>query len=122
MALLIKYRNERPRHFCEVELRSGERVAVTVDGDGIIIERHGSSDTSHNTLFRGGPDAIAEICGALVSNAAASNASRGRMTPLDIILAAVVALGSAAKVRKAFREASAIIAEHRKKKMTRSAM
>jgi hypothetical protein len=114
MALLIKYRNEPPQRFCEVELKSGERVALKVDADGVVIERVGLSGTSRNVLFKGGPDAVAEICGALVSKTLASEASGGRMTPLDIVLAAVVALGSAAKVRKAFREVSNIISGHRK--------
>jgi hypothetical protein len=113
MALLIKYRNEPPQRFCEVELNSGERVALKVDADGVVIERLGHPEAPRNTLFRGGPDEIAEICGALVSRTLASKASGGRMTPLDIILAAVVALGSAARVRKAFREVSHIIAGHR---------
>jgi hypothetical protein len=113
MALLIKYRNEPPQRFCEVELKSGEQLALKVDADGVVIERLGHSGTSRNILFRGSPDAIAEICGALVSKTLASEANGVRMTPLDIILAAVVALGSAAKVRKAFREVSHIISEHR---------
>jgi hypothetical protein len=113
MALLIKYRNEPPQRFCEVELNSGERVALKVDADGVVIERLGHPEASRNILFRGGPDEIAEICGALVSRTLASKASEGRMTPLDIVLAAVVALGSAAKVRKVFREVSHIISGHR---------
>src|SRR5260221_7076631 len=114
MALLIKYRNEPPQRFGEVELKSGERVALKVDAEGVVIECVGRPGASRNVLFSGGPDAIAEICGALVSKTLASEASAVRMTPLDIILAAVVALGSAEKVRKAFREVSNIIFAHRK--------
>jgi hypothetical protein len=87
---------------------------LKVDADGVVIECVNSPGTSGNVLFRGGPDAIAEICGALVSKTLASEASAARMTPLAIILAAVIALGSAEKVRKAFCEVSNIISTHQK--------
>lgn len=111
MTTLIKYRNDIAHGSCEVALDSGERILVHADRNGTLIERCALPGIPKAVLYRGMPDVVAEICAAL-----APATPPLRTTPLDIILAAVIGLGSAAKIRKAFRDASTLISDDRNRR------
>lgn len=108
MTTLIRYQNDHHRRACEVALDSGERVMVMVDRTGIVIERAPAPGIPRAVLFRGKPDVAAEICASLTTATSAS-----KKAPMDIILAAVVGLGSAAKIRTAFRRAALLVSDAR---------
>lgn len=109
MTTLIRYQNDRHRRACEVALDSGERVLLMVDRTGVVIERAPVPGIPGAILFRGNPDVAAEICASLTT----ANSASGK-APMDIILAAVVGLGSAAKIRSAFRRAASLVSDARR--------
>jgi hypothetical protein len=108
MTTLIKYQNDPHHRACEVALDSGERVLLMVDRTGVVIERAPAPGIPGVVLFRGKPEVAAEICASLTTAHSASG-----KTPMDIILAAMVGLGSAAKIRTAFRRAALLISDAR---------
>ena len=101
MTVLITYRNEPAGRFCEVALDNGERICIAVDHTGVIIERASGLRGSRAVLFRGTADLTADICAALTLGTSAADTA-----PMDIILATVVELGSAAKIETVFWTAS----------------
>jgi hypothetical protein len=99
MASFLAYVKDGPRPLCDVMLDSGERVQVTLDSAGAVIERLAGGGM-RELLFRGSPDTMARIC-------AAFQPPGGLVAPLEVLAALVVGLGSADKVRNAFRRAAA---------------
>jgi hypothetical protein len=108
MTTLIRYQNDHHHRACEVALDSGERVLLMVDRTGVVIERAPVAGIPGAVLFRGKPDVAAEICASLTTADSASGKA-----PMDIILAAMVGLGSAAKIRTAFRRAALLVSDAR---------
>jgi len=102
MATVITYRNDDSRPYAELALDSGERVLLTLDHGGALIERLAGRGRPAEVLFRGTPALVAQICGGLMDRKPAEQS-----TPLDILLAAILQLGSAAAVRDAFRDVAA---------------
>jgi hypothetical protein len=101
MTTLITYRNQPTGRFCEVALDNGERICITVDHTGVVIERPADDRFSRAELFRGTPDLASDICAALAHGSSVTDGA-----PMDIMLAMVIQLGSAAKVEEAFWTAS----------------
>jgi len=101
MPTLLAYRNDREKRFCEIVFDDGERIAVEVAANGLAIDLLADGGRPGETLFRASPAIASRICAALTYPASA-----GEMTPLDIVVAAVTALGSAEKVGRAFRDAA----------------
>lgn len=101
MTTLITYRNQPTGRFCEVAVDNGERICISVDHTGVVIERSPDVLVPAAVLFRGTADLAADICAALALGSSAADTA-----PMDIILGTVVALGSAAKVEKVFWAAS----------------
>ncbi len=101
MPTLLAYRNDLENPFCEIAFDNGERITVRLAADGITIDRLAGDGRSVEALFRATPEIAARICAALIHPAPA-----GQTTPLDILLAAVTALGSPGKVARAFRDAA----------------
>jgi hypothetical protein len=99
VAHFLAYVKDGQRPFCDVMLDSGERVQVTLDRGGATIERLAGGGV-RELLFRGSPETMARICIAFQQ----PGSSRA---PLEVIAALVVGLGSAEKVRAAFRSAAA---------------
>jgi hypothetical protein len=86
---------ERPR--AEVVLVNGDRLVLTLGRDGLAISRQDGS-----AVFVANSRLVSQLCAGLVDYQPASPA-----TPLQILLAAVVQLRSAAAVKAAFEAAAA---------------
>jgi hypothetical protein len=86
---------ERPR--AEVVLVNGDRLVLTLGRDGLAISRQDGS-----AVFVADSRLVSQLCAGLVDYQPAAPA-----TPLQILLAAVVQLRSAAAVKAAFEAAAA---------------
>jgi hypothetical protein len=85
---------ERPR--AEVALVNGDRLFLTLDRDGLAISRKDGS-----AVFVANSRLVSQLCAGLVGCLPTPPA-----TPLQILLAAIVQLGSAAAVKAAFEAAA----------------
>ena len=101
MPTLLAYRNDREKRSCEIAFDDGERIAVRIGANGLTIDLLADHGRPGKALFRAAPEIAARICAALTHPAQV-----GETTPLDIVVAAVTALGSVEKVRRAFRDAA----------------
>jgi len=101
VSAVIAYRNEPHQKFCQVMLDGGEQVMLRIDPTGFTIERLISARAPGAVLFHADRDRAAAIAKALAS---AGLMERDKV--LDILVAAVVKLGSAEKTSAAFRAAS----------------
>ncbi|MCC7048893.1 MAG: hypothetical protein IT562_19420 [Alphaproteobacteria bacterium] len=101
MSAVIAYRNEPHQKFYQVMLDSGEQVMLRIDPTGLTIERLISAKAPGAMLFHADADR-----GASIAKALATAGLMKRDKVLDILVAAVVKLGSAEKIGAAFRAAS----------------
>jgi hypothetical protein len=98
---IVAFRDDSDRPHADMALRNGDRVRVVLDGGGMTITQiAGSADPE--ILFQAGPKIVAYICAGLVASP-----RRLEATPLRILTAAIVQLGSASEVRAAFESAAA---------------
>ena len=97
MATVLTYRNDGDLPYCEVALDGGDRVVLRLDRGGAVIERQASGATPAEVLFHGDAGLVEDICVAL-----RDPASRGKTTPLDLLLSVVTQLRSAEDIRNAF--------------------
>ena len=102
MATLSYYRNDADNPSCEIVYDDGDRVVLKLDADGLVIERLPSPGRRHEVLVRAAPDTVSRICASLLHPMRSA-----RLTPLDILLAVAIGLGSADRLKTAFREAAA---------------
>lgn len=93
---ILLFRDEGDRPHCEIALANGDRVALALGIDGLMVTRRAE------LLFRASPKTVAAICAALMGPKRETGAS-----PLRILAAAVQRIGSAAEVRAAFETAAA---------------
>jgi hypothetical protein len=85
---------ERPR--AEVVLVNGDRLVLTLDGEGLAISQKDGS-----AVFVANSRLVSQLCAGLVDWQPTPTA-----TPLQILLAAVIQLRSAAAVKAAFEAAA----------------
>ncbi len=100
MATVLTYRGDDDQPHCEIKLNSGERVQIRVNRDGVLIEQ-AADNGGAEILFRGTPDIVADIYGAMLSPGAAV-----KTAPLDMVMFLVTQLPSATDVRDAFKAAT----------------
>jgi hypothetical protein len=82
-----------------VALPNSDRVLLTLDRDGLAITWVAQPGRHAEVLFQVDPNVVSRICAGLYSLETTL-----KPTPLRILVAAVVLLGSAEDVRTAFRE------------------
>jgi hypothetical protein len=97
---IIAYREDGERPHAEVALVNGDRIFVTLDRDGLAIARQDGS-----VVFHANSRLVSQLCAGLVEGQLNPPA-----TPLQILLAAVVQLGSADAATAAFEAAGATLA------------
>ena len=85
----------------EVALPTGDHIRLTLDRDGLTITRLNGPGCKAELLFHADPNIVSRICAGLFRLETIPTP-----TPLRILVAAVVHLGSAEEVRNAFREAA----------------
>ena len=101
MSAVVLYQSEGPRQRGEAVLDDGSRVRVALAADGVTIERLAVPGIAHTVLCRASPDFAAWIAVSLGDG-------RAPAPPvLDVVLALVVRLGSAAAIAAAFAAAAA---------------
>src|SRR5947209_2616764 len=102
MTTILAFRKDGRHPFCELVLESGERVLVSLDATGVAIERLPGRGVAHEQLFCGSAELAAWLCATL------QQGRRGALAdPLDVIVRLVAALGSAERIKGAFRDAAA---------------
>lgn len=99
---VIHYSDDTDCPHAEVALRNGDHVELVLDRDGLTIKHSTGPMRPSNVLFRANPNLSSRICAGLFSLE-----TTPRPTPLRILVAAIVQLGSAEEVGNAFREAAA---------------
>jgi hypothetical protein len=99
---VIYYSDDTEHPRAEVALRNGDHVQLTLDRDGLAIKQSTDSTQPSQVLFRANPNLTSRICAGLFSLETTPTP-----TPLRILVAAVVQLGSAEEVGTAFQEAAA---------------
>jgi hypothetical protein len=92
---IISFCDDGKQPTAEVVLANGDHVQLVLSRDGLAITGPGGA-----VLFHGTPEVVSQICAGLVSSTATQ-------TPLGILLAIIVQLGSAGEVRDAFSQAAA---------------
>jgi hypothetical protein len=102
MSAVIAYRNEPHQKFCQVMLESGEQIVVRIDESGLTIERLMNAAAPGAVLFRADAERATTIALALTR---AGKAEADKV--LDILVAVATNLGSADKIKAAFRAAAA---------------
>jgi hypothetical protein len=93
---IIAYRDDGERPRAEVALVDGDRLFLALDHDGLAISRKDGS-----IVFYASSILVSQLCAGLVVGQPSPPA-----TPLQILLAAVVQLRSAAAVKAAFEAAA----------------
>lgn len=101
MWAVIVYRNEPHQKFCQLVLDSGEQVVLRIGPDGLTIERLMSATAPGAVLFHADVDRAASIAMALTRAGL-----KDRDKVLDVLVAAVMKLGSAERIKSAFNAAS----------------
>jgi hypothetical protein len=101
LGTIIVFRDDSERPHSELVLSSGDRVKLALDGDGLTVTGIGGPDDPA-VLFQADSETVAHICAGLVSP---SNPLK--VSPLRILVSAVVQLASARDVRAAFEHAAA---------------
>ena len=97
---VITFRDDSERPRSEVALRNGDHVLLELDRGGLTITQV-SDAAQPAVLFRGDADMVSRLCAGLVASP-----NTIRATPLQILVAAVIQLSSAADVRRAFNAAA----------------
>ena len=100
---VITFRDDSKRPYSELVLGNGDRVQIALGRRGLTITQIGGSKTP-KILFHAPPDTVSHICAGLVSSPQTL-----KVTPLQILVAAIVQLGSADDVRQAFHSAAATV-------------
>jgi hypothetical protein len=90
---------EHPR--AEIVLCNGDHIQLALDRDGLAITQFAGPMQPAELLFEADPSLASSICAGLFNP---KNTSR--LTPLRILVAAVVQLSSAREVKDTFREAA----------------
>ena len=96
---VVSYAEDQGHPLAEIALPNREHVRLTLDRDGLAITRLARPGRLAEVLFQADANVVSRICAGLYSLETTS-----RPTPLRILVAAVVQLGSAENVREAFRE------------------
>src|SRR4051794_2274755 len=97
---VISYVENKGRPWAEVALTNRDRVLLTLDRDGVVIARLAGRGHLAEVLFQADPNLVSRMCAGLFGLE-----TTPKPTPLRILVAAVVQLGSAEEVRNAFRGA-----------------
>jgi hypothetical protein len=92
--LLMRDDAKHPR--AEIAFGNGDRVLVSLDGNGLAVRHSGSGET----IFEATPDLVARFCAGLIARDVSN------LTPLRVLTAAVIQLESAEQVGRMFRGAS----------------
>ncbi len=100
MSTIVTYRNEPHQKYCQVALDNGEQVTLRLDPSGMTIELLAGSSGPGAVLFH----ADAERATSIVKSLAEEGASDPARV-LDLLLAAIMELGSAAKIKAGFAAA-----------------
>jgi hypothetical protein len=95
---IISYADDKGHPRAEVVLPNSDRVLLTLDRDGLAITQLAGAGRLV-VLFQANPNLASRICAGLFSLKATP-----KPTPLRILVAAVLQLGSAEQVRNAFRD------------------
>jgi hypothetical protein len=101
MPVLVAYESNGPHPLGEAVLDDGSRIRVSLDAEGVTIERLPGAGVAYEMLFHASPDLAAWICASLQDGRAAP------APPIDIILDLVLGLGSVADIKSAFAAAAA---------------
>jgi hypothetical protein len=99
MGTVLLFRDDSRAPRAEVALGDSDRIGLSIDGGGLTIRRLGGDN---RILFQAGADLVGHICAALVEPPNTLDA-----TPLQIVVAVVLQLSSAADVERVFRDAAA---------------
>jgi hypothetical protein len=108
MATVIAYRNDGSSPFCELRLANDDRILISLDAAGALIERLPGPGAVRETLFRGSPEEVAWICAAIAG-------AGGSTAVLDVIVNLAARLGSAEQIRSAFAAASGTLSRLRER-------
>lgn len=100
MATISLYHDALPNPHAEVTFGSGEKIALTLDRDGLII----TSVVTKAVLFKADPATVSEIYSAMLP----PNGPPG-LTPLRLITTLVSQLRSLKEVSQAFKQAAAAL-------------
>jgi hypothetical protein len=98
---VVSYAEDQGQPRAEVALPNRDHVVLTLDRHGLAITRLAGSERLPEMLFQADANVASRICAGLYSLEMTPKPG-----PLRILVAAVVQLGSAENVRKAFREAA----------------
>ena len=93
---IISYLDDKRYACAEVVLGNADRVLLTLARDGLAIMWLASSERGPKVLFRADPNLATRMCDGLFTLETSP-----KPTPLRILVAAVVQLGSADEVGKA---------------------
>jgi hypothetical protein len=96
---IISYAEDQRQPQAEVALRNRDHVLLRLDCDGLAITRLAGPGRLAEVLFQADANVVSRICAGLYRLETTPSP-----TPLRILVAAVVQLGSGDDVRKAFRE------------------
>ena len=99
---IVSYSEDQARPQAEVALLNGDRVKLTLDSDGLSIKRLPGPGGPAKMLFQADANLVSHMCAALFRLE-----TTPKPTPLRILVATVVQLGSAEEVGNAFREVAA---------------
>ena len=89
---VISYVENKERPWAEVALTNRDRVLLTLDRDGVVIARLAGRGHLTEVLFQADPNLVSRMCAGLFGLE-----TTPKPTPLRILVAAVVQLGSARK-------------------------
>jgi hypothetical protein len=98
---VIHYSDVADHPHAEVALRNGDHVQITLDRAGLTIKQPTGLMQPSKVLFRANPNLTSRICAGLFGLETTPSP-----TPLRILVAALVQLGSAEEVGNAFQEAA----------------
>jgi hypothetical protein len=96
---IISYLDDRRYACAEVALRNADHVLLTLARDGLAIMLRATTERGPKLLFRADSNMATGMCDGLFTLG-----TRPKPTPLRILVAAVVQLGSADEVGNAFRQ------------------
>jgi len=101
---VVSYAEDQGQPRAEITLPNRDHVLLTLDRDGLSITRLARQEHLAEVLFQADANVVSRICAGLYSLE-----TRPKPTPLRIIVAAVVQLGSAEDIRDTFREVVAAL-------------
>jgi hypothetical protein len=102
MSTILAYRKDGPSPYCDMVIDSGERVLISLDSEGISIERLIGPGMQRSLLLRASSETIAWICATL------QQGRRGELTqPLDVLMSLAIELASGERIHAALNTAAA---------------